>query len=164
MTSPEASKSTDGDRLERAMGVAGLSTGQLTRLCVERGDAAQRAIPVQAIHLRRRIERILCGDAAWGEPAFVLLVAELLDCDPRWLASGQVSRAARTAIDAVSRAATSLARRTDVLRQCCEVLELAVEPAHAVGLCRYCGCTVGCSWVDEAHTICSACLDPEAAQ
>jgi len=33
------------------------------------------------------------------------------------------------------------------------------------GVCRHCGCTdehgcdQGCSWVDAAHTVCSACVD-----
>jgi len=171
----EARKSTDGERLEGAMALAGLNSEQLTRLYVERGDAAQRALPVRALAVRRRIDRILCGDAGWAEPAFVLLVAELLDCDPRWLATGQPSQAAAAAIAALSRAATYRAKRADILRQCCEVLEMTPQPAGPKGICRYCDAAErhmresesrpgerSPLWVDAQHTVCSACLDAEA--
>ena len=27
------------------------------------------------------------------------------------------------------------------------------------GICRVCGCTRGCMWVDDSHTLCSRCAD-----
>ncbi len=95
------------------------------------------------------IRAILAGRGS-QDLRFLARLANFLFVDPRWLVLGVGS-----ALDGIG------------------------ERTLAAGVCRYCGCTderacahwvrddrvyEGCEWVDEAHTICSACLTrPPAA-
>jgi hypothetical protein len=165
-------RTTDADRLERAMGIAGLSAGELAQLYVQSETPPPRPFAMD-LRLDRilagELGRILAGELGLADGVLIARLACLLDCDSRWLATGRPSPAAEAAIAAVTRAATPAAWRQDVLRQCCEVLEMTPQSAPATGVCCYCGCTDdqvcpgGCGWVDVNHTICSACLDPEMA-
>lgn len=90
----------------------------------------------------------------------LLRAAEQLGVDPRWLATGEYSpageAAAKILIDSgyvAGDEAISVARMTP-------------QPEGFPGVCRYCGCTDecgcgDCTWIDEACTICSACLEEQ---
>jgi hypothetical protein len=81
------------------------------------------------------IKAILAG-AGCSDLRLLVRLARLLMVDPRWLALG-----VGPALDGG-----------------------ALERTLKTGVCRYCGCTDdracpgGCGWLDEMHTICSACL------
>ena len=111
--------------------------------------AISRAIGRQLHWPPAEIRAILAGRGS-QDLRFLARLANFLFVDPRWLVLGVGS-----ALDGIG------------------------ERTLAAGVCRYCGCTderacahwvrddrvyEGCEWVDEAHTICSACLTrPPAA-
>lgn len=75
--------------------------------------------------------------------------------DPRWLALGESGRAASAAI---------VKLRKHGFFDAAATLITMIEPDFGPGICRYCGCTdeMGCGdcrWLDDAATICSACLE-----
>lgn len=96
-------------------------------------------------------------------PVKKLRVAETLGVDPRWLATGIVSRAGAAAREFMVDKLRYFARDED---EGVAGLRLLPEPDLGAGVCRYCLCdddhSCGdCVWLDAAGTICSACLAPE---
>ena len=99
----------------------------------------------------------------------LLIAAEMLDVDPRWLVVGKRSRAAVAAWKRLGDVEDRF-RETrigdDDRTALFDAIRTLPEPAAAPFVCRYCGCTpeagcdVGCEWVDVNATICSACVDP----
>ncbi len=122
---------------------------QLANQGRHRGIDVAAAIGRQLHWPPAEIRAILAGRGS-QDLRFLARLANFLFVDPRWLVLGVGS-----ALDGIG------------------------ERTLAAGVCRYCGCTderacahwvrddrvyEGCEWVDEAHTICSACLTrPPAA-
>ena len=97
------------------------------------------------------------------EPAYVVAAAIELKVDPRWLATGETSRAGKAAIQ-FCRSTVGFAKDDELL----PMLAMMPEPDLGAGICRYCLCTDehgcgDCYWVDPASTICSSCLQTEDA-
>ncbi|MGE0605517.1 MAG: hypothetical protein AB7O62_00215 [Pirellulales bacterium] len=139
---------TADQRLERALHLAGLNRRKAVRLLA-----------------RRKALSELPPDWAEDLPLLVRL-AELLDCDPRWLALGRISRAGEKAVESVQRALAKTKVTPADRDKLLEFARMTAEPEGHPGVCRYCGCTdeMGCGdcvWVDEGSTICSTCLIEE---
>lgn len=101
-------------------------------------------------------------DGAWAVNA-----CRPLRVDPRWLLLGIKSQAAESAI----RHVTDNCRSNGLGHDDELIPLLAMLPESFVfrGVCRYCLCTDeaacpgGCCWLDDDHSICSACLDPDSS-
>jgi hypothetical protein len=135
-------------RFDRALTASGLSVGQ----------AAKR------MGLKRDLfQDFLAGQ--WSkDPELILLFAELVDADARWLAKGIQSGGATVALHGFERAAEGKRISEADRLKIRELLEMTWQPGVRSGTCRYCACTEymaceqGCTWVDGAQSICSACL------
>lgn len=94
----------------------------------------------------------------------VIAIGELCKVDPRWLAHGTNSDAARVALAGFDRVFEHSRLPSEELRKLRRLFESLPQPPLVPGICRYCGCVDeracpgGCTWADNAHTICSACL------
>lgn len=103
----------------------------------------------------------------------LLWIVAACDVDARWLATGVISPAANAALQMIDESKLWPVGTTihpDGLMAATQIrnlVSLTPQPMVATGICRYClcvderACEGGCGWVDEDHTICSACLDPE---
>jgi hypothetical protein len=124
-----------GDRMSWAMVHARMTAAKLGR----------------ALHWpTSEIKGIAAGEGCDYLPLLVRL-ANRLNCDARWLVTGR----------APGVSAGEPWRVGDPTPP-----PLPARPSRP-GTCRYCGCSDdracpgGCGWVDEIHTICSACLEVE---
>lgn len=137
--------------------------------------ASQEPLRVIAARLPKRFERTgFFGRHGEWSPREFLAAAEALRCDARWLAVG-ITSPAGGALIARTLEETAAQRQwrdsifpAEKLRAWVEYLATTCEPNKGAGVCRYCLCTDAlgcgdCTWVDEAATICSACLEPEGA-
>jgi hypothetical protein len=98
-----------------------------------------------------------------GDLTALVKLAEKMCVDPRWLAIGEESPAAAMAMQRGRMWLGSRDLSEKSFRELLETLALAPHASTSPGLCRYCACTDehgcgDCTWVDSAHTICSACL------
>jgi hypothetical protein len=98
-----------------------------------------------------------CVEGRVPPPAELLRLAGELGCDPRWLATGQVSPAGEAAaallvlsgfVDDDDEVAVAIARLTPQPPAPPNRLSIGTS-------CRYCGCV----WADRECTICTACLE-----
>jgi hypothetical protein len=99
---------------------------------------------------------------------WALVVAQRLGVDPCWLITGAPSPAAAAAMKHVADYAKLHTFPPAKDPELSWLLETIPQPRETPGVCCYCGCTEAdgcgdCGWLDGAHTICSSCLDPEAA-
>lgn len=112
---------------------------------------------------REIVDDVLRGHSVSG--AWGVLIAEALGVDPRWLLLGLPSAAGGAALG-LALASKNFFLSGPQRRALTSFCAAIPEPDKGAGVCRYCLCTdeLGCgdcTWVDEAHTICSACLEPE---
>lgn len=141
-----------GERINQALQHAGVSPLQLERLLLGK-RRARRDAGIVAIWR--------AGDAVPSDAEY-LAIANVCQVDVRWLATGKPSAAGISALQSVQRLIDSASAEVgDVLRG---LLLVAREPSRGMGVCRYCNCShydpcaVGCAWLDEEETICTACL------
>jgi hypothetical protein len=90
--------------------------------------------------------------------SMVVAVAELLEVDPRWLATGEMSAAGQEAVAEFNEARARGSMLSDRgAAKAMQILEVLPQPPGPLGVCRYCHAT-DVDWVDDECTICVACI------
>lgn len=85
----------------------------------------------------------------------ILLVAQVCDVDPRWLVTGEVSRAGQKVIRYLRQRFDG--RETVDVMRLIGLIEMHPEQFEGFGVCRYC-LRQDQAWANEDQTVCKPCV------